>query len=94
MLKIKPELQAWLNSAPELLCLESTERSYMLTAKLDGGDNITRKMSVDMKSLIDPTLDDFYRIVRVDDYPFELVKVSVNMKNRTMTINLVAIENI
>jgi hypothetical protein len=62
MSEMRPELQAWLNNAPELLCLESSEISYMLTAKLDGGDNMTRKVSVDIKSLMDPTLDDFIEL--------------------------------
>ena len=92
MSETRPELQAWLNNAPELICLKSSERSYMLTAKLDGGDNMTRKISVDIKSLIDPTLDDFYRIIRVDDFPFELVKINVNMQKRTIAINLIAFE--
>ena len=44
MIELSPEYQSSLNNAPELLCLESGENKYELTAKLKGGDNITRKI--------------------------------------------------
>ena len=85
------DLQEFIERAPELLCLESGRETYRLTTKLTGGDNIIRKSLIDLNALIDPNTGDFYRVIRVDEHPFEVMKLAVNIKKREITLHLTVI---
>lgn len=85
------ELQECLERAPELLCLESDQESYALTVKMVGGDGLTRKIFIDLDAIIDCETRDFYKVLRVDDHPFEVIKLMVNVNKRTISLNLTAI---
>ena len=85
------DLQEFIERAPELLCLESGRETYRLTTKLTGGDNIVRKSSIDLESLIDPNTGDFYQVIRVDEHPFEVMRLAVNIKKREITLHLTVI---
>jgi len=91
MQNFEPSLQKFLEYAPELLCFDSGQESYRLTTKLTGGDNIIRKSSIDLRALIDPNTGDFYRVILVDEHPFEVIRIVVNSKKREITLNLTAI---
>lgn len=85
------DLQEFIERAPELLCLESGQETYRLTTKLTGGDNIIRKSLIDLNALIDPNTGDFYRVIRVDEHAFEVMKLAVNIKKREITLHLTVI---
>lgn len=85
------KLQEYLERAPELLCLETGQESYELTAKILGGDGLTRKVFIDLESMIDDITRDVYKIIRIDDHPFEVEKLTLNPQKRTISMNLTAI---
>jgi len=91
MKDFESDLREHIEYAPELLCLDAGRESYKLITKLTGGDNIVRKSSIDLGALIDPSTGDFYRVMRVDEHPFEVIKLAVNNKKREITLHLTVI---
>jgi hypothetical protein len=85
------DLQEFIERAPELLCLDSGRETYRLITKLTGGDDIIRKSSIDLEALIDPSTGDFYQVIQVDEHPFQVMKLAVNIKKREITLHLTVI---
>jgi hypothetical protein len=91
MKELKLDLHQYIEWAPELLYFNSGQESYRLTTKLTGGDDIVRKSLIDLEALIDPSTGDFYRVILVDEHPFEVTKLVVNNEKREITLHLTVI---
>lgn len=83
---INSDVEGYLERAPERLLWGSNESVYSLKAKLIGGDGITRKAKVNLRDLMAPVLDDFYHIIRIDEHPFVLEKLTINVKNKSINV--------